>query len=97
MYILDERGNQIVVSEFVQRFVIVRKPDAALIVASYGRGVDEAITIGRYANEKEAKDALIDLFNNLSYDGNCIRMLQSTYYDGERIKKDARTKRKGGS
>lgn len=63
MYIMVPTGMEIINSEFVERFCVVEKPDAALVVASYDRS-----TVGAH-----------------------------TLYHGERVKKDARVKRRGGS
>lgn len=48
MYILISDRKSIVDSAFVERFCIVEKPDACLVVASYS--ADRAVTIGRYAD-----------------------------------------------
>lgn len=97
MYILDERGTQIIASEDVPRFVLARKPDAALILASYGKEPDNVVIIGRYADEKEAQSALMSLFDALRNGEDWFRMPPSSHYDREQIIKDARTKRRGGS
>lgn len=96
MYILTSDEKSIVDSSFVERFCLVEKPDAVLIVASYS--AERIVTIGRYADRKEACSALSDLHMNLA--GNSASpytMPDSILYRGEKWKRDARTKRRGGS
>lgn len=97
MYILTSDGKSIVDSSFVERFCIVEKPDACLVVASYS--ADRAVTIGRYADRKEADSAFSSLLNSLVGNSNtyAFTMLDSVLYHGEKWKRDARTTRKGGS
>lgn len=97
MYILTSDMKSIVDSSFVERFCIVEKPDAVLIVASYS--AERAVTIGRYADRKEADAAFNGLLNNLVGSGNTysFTMPDSILYHGEKRKRDARTIRKGGS
>lgn len=97
MYILTSDAKSIIDSRFVERFCIVEKPDAVLIIASYS--VDHAVTIGKYADRKEADDAFSRLFNNLvGNDGSVpFSMPDSVLFHGEKWKRDARTPRKGGS
>lgn len=97
MYILTGDGKSIIDSSFVKRFCIVEKSDACLIVASYS--ADRAVTIGRYADRKEADAAFSSLFSNLvgNSDTYAFTMPDSVLYHGEKRKCDARTKRKGGS
>lgn len=97
MYILTSDRKSIVDSNFVERFCVVEKPDACLIVASYS--ADRAVTIGRYADWKEADTAFNSLLNNLvgNSDTYAFTMPDSVLYHGEKRKRDARTTRKGGS
>lgn len=98
MYIMTNNESQVINSDFVERFVIVEKPDAALIVASYTSASEPPpVTIGRYKDRKEAKDALRDMFSALASKFYCYTMTDSVLHFEEHIKKDARTKRKGGS
>ena len=94
MYIMVPTGMQVINSEFVERFCVVEKPDAALVVASYDRSTAGAHTLGRYADVREAQEALGEL---LAGGQTCFTLPDSTLYHGERIKKDARVKRRGGS
>ena len=96
-YILTSDQKSIVDSSFVERFCIVEKPDACLIVASYS--ADRAVTIGRYADRKEADAAFSGLLNNLvgNSDTYAFTMPDSVLFHGEKWKRDARTTRKGGS
>lgn len=96
MYIMAASGSQIVNSEFVERFCISEKEDAALVVASYSN-VRPPVTMARYANTDEAMGALGDLMGALAGGQTCFTMPDSTLYYEERRKKDARTKRRGGS
>lgn len=95
MYILTSDRKSIVDSSFVERFCIAEKPDAWLIVAGYS--ADRAVTIGRYADRKEARSALGDLLTALAGGSNIYTMPDSVLYYGEKRKRDARTARKGGS
>lgn len=97
MYILTSDMKSIVDSSFVERFCLVEKPDAVLIVASYS--AERAVTIGRYADRKEADAAFSSLLNNLvgSGDTYSFTMPDSVLFNGEKQKQDARTVRKGGS
>ena len=96
MYIVTSDGKQIVSSEYVERFLIVDKPDAKLIVASYS-DQRPAVTLGRYANDKESQGAFGQLLSALAGGQSMFYMPDSILYHGEKIIKDARTKRKGGS
>lgn len=96
MWIMTSDGKSIVDSNYVERFCLVEKPDAVLIVASYS--AERIVTIGRYADKKEAVSALADLQINLV--GNSSSpyiMADSILYHGERWIRDARATRRGGS
>lgn len=97
MYILTSDGKSIVDSRFVERFCIVEKPDACLIVASYS--ADRVVTIGRYTDRKEADAAFGCLFSDLGEYGDerTFTMPDSVLCHGEKRKRDARVARKGGS
>lgn len=94
MYILTSDGKNIIDSNFVERFCVVKKPDAVLIIASYS--ADRAVTIGKYADEKEALGAFRGLFASIT-SGTDYKMDDSVMFHGERWARGARTKRKGGS
>lgn len=94
MYILNR--FQIINSEFVERFCIAEKPDAALIVASYNHE-RPPVTLGRYRDLKEAEGVLGQIFSAMAGGQSGFDMPESLYSSEEYIKKDARTKRKGGS
>lgn len=96
MYIMLAGGRQIVNSEFVERFCISEKNDAALIVASYS-DVRPPVTMARYANMDEARGVLCELMGALSGGQGYFTMPESVLYFEERTVKDARVKRKGGS
>ena len=76
---------------------IVEKQDVVLIIASYSAYL--AVTIGKYADRKEADDAFFKLFNSLAGNDSSVpfTMPDSVLFHGESWKRDARTKRKGGS
>ncbi len=97
MYIWACDGKSIVDTRFVERFCIVEKLDACLIVASYS--ADRAVTIGRYADRKEADAAFGCLFKALGEQGDegTFTMPDSIRCYGEKRRRDARVARKGGS
>lgn len=96
MYILNQSQTQIINSEFVERFCVLEKTDAVLILLSYG---DERspVTLARYKDMKEAKEILYDIMLAMSGGQRYYVMQDSRLYAEEHIKKDARVKRKGGS
>lgn len=96
LYIMSENGKQIINTEFVERFCIVEKEDAALVVASYS-DVRAPVTIGKYLDAAEAKGVLADIMAALSGVQCYYNMPGSRLFAGEYIKKDARIKRRGGS
>lgn len=93
MFFINENGYEIVNTTFVERFCIVEKSDAALIVASYGE--NRAVTVGRYKDKDEAGVALYDLCAAIDNDAP-YKMLASSYaaatvragngYHGKKIK-----------
>lgn len=95
MWIVSGRKDEIIDSTFVQRFRIVVKPDAALVIASYN--ADTAVTISKYKNEREAKVALAELLAALAGGQNLFYMPESTLFYEQATTHDARTARKGGS
>lgn len=97
MYIVTEDYMQVVNSDFVHRFCLVKKPDAVLVVASYGTDKDDCVTIGRYSDAEEARDAMSELCGDLCEGRTCHSMMMSSYGVREMVKHDARVKRKGGS
>ena len=96
MYIMSADEKQIINSEYPERYCLVEKPDAALIVASYNEA-RPPVTLGRYSGFKEARDILGELLVALTGGQTCFYMPASRLYAEERIIRDARTKRKGGS
>lgn len=96
MYIMNAMQNTVLNSDFVERFLVADKGDAALVIASYSQD-RSPVTMGRYKDKKEAQDALGNLFSAL-YGGQAgFTMPDSVLYYEEIEKKDSRTKRKGGS
>lgn len=96
MYVLNGNKTQIINSDFVERFCISVKDDAALVVASYSLE-RPPFTLARYKDSDEAKSVLNKLFVALIGGQVGFDMPESLYYDEERRKRDARTKRRGGS
>lgn len=98
MYVMTSNGAQIINSDFVERFVLAEKPDAALILASYTSANEPPpVTIGRYKDREEAQGVLSDLFSALASKFDCYTMPDSVLFFEQRLIKDARTRRKGGS
>lgn len=96
MYILSSDAKQIINSEYVERICIAEKIDAALIVLSYS-SERPPVTLARYKDLQEAKEAMCDLYNALAGGQTFYIMPDSRIFAEETIKKDARIKRKGGS
>lgn len=96
MIIMNPQGSMILNSDFVERFLIVEKSDACLIIASYNEE-RQPVTMARYKDNKEAKDTLMDLFIALREGQTGYFMPDSKLFYEQEIKRDARTKRKGGS
>lgn len=97
MFIMSCSGKEILNSDFVELFRIDEKDDCDLIIASYSSS-ERPVTMARYPKStKEALAALNDLFTALIGGQQSFYMPMSTLYDGERIIKYARIKRRGGS
>ena len=96
MYILDSSKTTIHDAEAYARFKITPKPDAVLVVA-FQNCETPAVTIGKYADEQEAKEALDGLFYALISGSSSFEMPDSRMFHEEERKHDARIKRKGGS
>ena len=96
MYIMAAGGKQIINSEFVERFCLSEKEDAVLIVASYS-DTRPTVTMARYANMDESRDALGKLMGALAGGQAYFDMPESILYYEEHVRKDARVKRRGGS
>ena len=78
MFFLNEMGCELINSSYVERFCVVKKPDAALIVASYGEE-RPPVTLGRYADADEAMTALYRLGQDFNNGEQAIRMMGSSY------------------
>lgn len=96
MYVLNASKTVIHNTDYIERFHMVDKGDAVLIIASQRHG-DQPDTLGRYGTVSEARSVLLDLFTALYGGASCFEMPQSVRDAGEIHVKDARTKRKGGS
>lgn len=95
MYILTSDQKSVIDSGYVQRFCLVEKPDACLIIASYS--ADRAVTIGKYENKEEAHGVIADIYTALSGGETGYSMPDSRLFGSQQWIRDARTKRKGGS
>lgn len=80
MFFINGNGNELINSDYVERFCIVPKPDAVLIVASYG-SERMPVTLARYPNEKTAQSALLNLCQELS--GRFIEISQNSREENE--------------
>ena len=96
MYIKDQQEYVIHDAKFIQRFHIVKKPDAWLIISSIEHDKTPD-TLGRYFTEAEAKSVLEELLKALINDERFFEMPKSFNQDIYERKRDARIKRKGGS
>jgi hypothetical protein len=93
MYILDAAEKTVYSSEAIERFVVSEKSDAVLVVASLGP--DRCGTLGRYHTMEEAKGVIYRLYCALASGEKSFDMPKAVTV--EQVKRDARTKRKGGS
>lgn len=95
MHIMNGAQKEIINVAHVERFCLCTKDDAVLVLASYG--ADRVVTVARYKDEAEAHAALYKLFSAISGGDACFCMPDSLLYGEEHRKRDARTKRRGGS
>ena len=94
MLILNSNKDCIHNSEYIQRITISAKDDGVYLAISMR---EPLITLGRYYSQKNASEVLIQLFSAMAGGAQYFEMpLQSDVNEEER-KRDARTKRKGGS
>lgn len=96
MYIMDSAKKTIHDTAFIERITLSVKPDAALVCAAVSTD-KPLLTLGRYANEVEARAVLLELFAALGHNADYFEMPDSTLYSPEQEIRDARTRRKGGS
>lgn len=96
MYIMNERSGSLINSAFVSEFYLSKTSDSTLLSLRW-QGVEKPCTIERYKTFNEAMDALCALLRALEAQQDTFYVPESTYYFEEYIKKDGRTKRKGGS
>lgn len=64
MYIVSANQSQVVDSAFVERFVLVEKPDAVILAASYN-DTRLPVTLTKFCTMSEARNTLLDLANAL--------------------------------
>lgn len=96
MFILNDRSGSIVNTDYVREFFLTDTNDSTLFSALF-HGSEKFTTLERYKTRKEAMGARDQLARALSDGDTVFHLPESLYYFEERIKKDARTKRKGGS
>lgn len=77
MYIMNGSRTELINTDHVQRFAIVKKEDACLIIASYGAEA-QPVTLARYKTQDEAAVALCDLNMAISNDEASYSMPAST-------------------
>lgn len=65
MYIVSANQSQVVDSAFVERFVLVEKPDAVILAASYN-DTRLPVTLTKFCTMSEARNTLLDLANALA-------------------------------
>lgn len=95
MYIMKQNGRVVVNTEYVDHYNVLEKSEAVLVAANLTTG--QPITLGQYKDAKEARQVLGELYAALIGGQSGFDMPESRLYAEEYIKKDARTKRRGGS
>lgn len=90
MWILNQEQTTLTNTETGNRFTITKKEDAVLI--HFGEHV-----VGRYFTEHEAREALSSLVTAIDRENPFFEFPRSLKQDALERKRDARTKRKGGS
>lgn len=96
MIIMSQSGRIVCNSDYIDRYTISAKPDAFIIAAGFG-SKDQAVTLGRYKDETEARAAMSELASALGGGQALFYMPDSKLFcEQERIK-DARVERKGSS
>lgn len=90
MWILNQAQTTLTDTETGNRFTITKKEDAVLI--HFGEHV-----VGRYFTEQEAHNVLVDLVTAINRENLYFEFPRSINQDTLERKRDARTKRKGGS
>ena len=96
MYILNGPKKEIINSDFAERFCIVERDDATLIVASYGDD-RRPVTVSKYRDLPEARQVLGDMLAALAGGQASYEMPESSLFYEQRDVRDARTRRRGGS
>ena len=96
MFILDSAKKTIHDSSYLQRITLSVKSDAVLICGAVTSDTP-LMTLGKYANEKEARAVFLDLFGELSRGADFYEMPDSELFHRERDVRDARIRRRGGS
>lgn len=96
MYIINASRTAIHNSSYIQRFLMQEKEDAVIIVSSTDRE-EKADVLGRYFTKDEAKEVFENLFGALMNGDDYFEMPVSLNLATMERKRDARTKRRGGS
>lgn len=100
MFFMNGARTEIINTDFVERFLLVEKEDACLVIASYARGDETPVTLGRYTTKAEARDALYELLDAISNDSYEMPENTGTYKPmSDRINRyhGKKTKGHGGS
>ena len=90
MWILNQSQTTLTNTDTGNRFTITKKEDAVLI--HFGEHV-----VGRYFTEYEAREVLTSLATAIDRENQYFEFPRSLNQDTLERKRDARTKRKGGS
>ena len=97
MYIVNQKKTEIINTDFVERFLIVEKNDAVLIVLSYNNTDRPPVTLAKYPCRKDADEVLSGIFEALTSEYKSFECPEMRYFQEYHKKMDARTKRKGSS
>lgn len=96
MYVISSDGMRIYNITNFHRIIISNKNDASL-VSVIMENESNPLTLGRYKNHKEAKEALNELLKALVDEWIYFTMPDSLLYHEEKIDTKARVKRRGSS
>lgn len=93
MFILTQKGNILLNTEFVSKYTICKKDDDWLIIAGSTNG--DTTTLARFKEKEFVDFAFQELTEAIMNDQYSFSFQQGDRYG--KIIKDARVKRKGGS
>ena len=95
MFVMNASGTKIFNLYHVIVINLAETLDATVVMVSLASG--EVKSLERYANPKEAQEAVASLFAAIAEGKNHFIMPDSVLKYGEKIVKDARVARRGGS